>query len=94
MYLAKVCRKLQVPLPGPAHWTKIACDHKIPRPPLPEVENLSPDDFSTEPIDEGFYRRSGASDSNSSGGHGRSRRVCFSPWNLSFASRQRRIIAS
>jgi hypothetical protein len=38
--LAKVCRKLQIPLPGLGHWTKIACGHTIPRPPLPEVENL------------------------------------------------------
>jgi hypothetical protein len=38
--LAKVCRKLEIPLPGLGHWTKIACGHAIPRPPLPEVENL------------------------------------------------------
>ncbi len=38
--LAKVCRKLQIPLPGLGHWTKIACGHTIPRPPLPQVENL------------------------------------------------------
>lgn len=38
--LAKVCRKLQIPLPGLGHWTKIACGHKIPRPALPEVANL------------------------------------------------------
>ncbi len=38
--LAKVCRKLQIPLPGLGHWTKIACGHTIPRPPLPEVQNL------------------------------------------------------
>jgi hypothetical protein len=38
--LAKVCRKLEVPLPGLGHWTKIACGHTIPRPPLPEVKNL------------------------------------------------------
>src|ERR1043166_7559675 len=38
--LAKVCRKLQIPLPGLGHWTKIACGHMIPRPPLPEAENL------------------------------------------------------
>lgn len=38
--LAKVCRKLKIPLPGLGHWTKIACGHTIPRPPLPQVENL------------------------------------------------------
>src|SRR3989442_10452124 len=38
--LAKVCRKLQIPLPGLGHWTKIACGHKIPRPPLPEANDL------------------------------------------------------
>ena len=38
--LAKVCRKLEIPLPGLGHWTKIACGHTIPRPPLPEIENL------------------------------------------------------
>src|SRR5882762_282924 len=38
--LTKVCRKLEIPLPGLGHWTKIACGHTIPRPPLPEVKNL------------------------------------------------------
>src|SRR6266478_1200821 len=38
--LAKVCHKLKIPLPGLGHWTKIACGHTIPRPPLPEIENL------------------------------------------------------
>jgi len=38
--LAKICHKLKIPLPGLCHWTKIACGHTIPRPPLPEVENL------------------------------------------------------
>ena len=38
--LAKVCRKLQIPLPGLGHWTKIACGHRIPRPPLPVVNGL------------------------------------------------------
>ena len=32
--LAKICRKLEIPLPGLGHWTKIACGHTIPRPPL------------------------------------------------------------
>ncbi len=36
--LAKVCRKLDIPLPGLGHWTKIACGHAIPRPPLPAME--------------------------------------------------------
>ena len=38
--LANVCRKLQIPLPGLGHWTKIHCGHTIPRPPLPAAENL------------------------------------------------------
>jgi hypothetical protein len=38
--LAKVCRKLQVPLPGLGHWTKIACGHCIARPPLPAMEDV------------------------------------------------------
>src|SRR5882762_3082831 len=38
--LAKICRKLEIPLPGLGHWTKIACGHTIPRPPLAEVGNL------------------------------------------------------
>lgn len=38
--LAKVCHQLKIPLPGLGHWTKIACGHTIPRPPLPEVDNL------------------------------------------------------
>lgn len=38
--LAKVCRKLEIPLPGLGHWTKIACGHSIPRPPLPALEKV------------------------------------------------------
>src|SRR6266478_6465834 len=38
--LAKVCRKLGIPLPGLGHWTKIACGHAIARPPLPAMENV------------------------------------------------------
>jgi hypothetical protein len=38
--LAKVCRKLDIPLPGLGHWTKIACGHVIPRPPLPAMETI------------------------------------------------------
>ncbi len=38
--LAKVCRKLSIPLPGLGHWTRIACGHTIVRPPLPVVENI------------------------------------------------------
>ncbi len=38
--LAKICQKLKIPLPRLGHWTKIACGHTIPRPPLPAVENL------------------------------------------------------
>jgi hypothetical protein len=38
--LAKVCRKLDIPLPDLGHWTKIACGHAIPRPPLPAMETI------------------------------------------------------
>jgi hypothetical protein len=38
--LSKVCRKLEIPLPGLGHWTKIACGHTIARPPLPVMENI------------------------------------------------------
>src|SRR5580704_12831117 len=38
--LAKVCRKLEIPLPGLGHWTRIACGHTIARPPLSVVENI------------------------------------------------------
>ena len=38
--LGKICRKLQIPLPGLGHWTKIQCGHTIPRPPLPDAKDL------------------------------------------------------
>jgi hypothetical protein len=38
--LANVCRKLQIPLPGLGHWTKIQCGHKIPTPALPAAKDL------------------------------------------------------
>jgi hypothetical protein len=38
--LSKVCRKLEIPLPGLGHWTKIACGHTIARPPLPVMEDI------------------------------------------------------
>ncbi|HKW61297.1 MAG TPA: hypothetical protein VJN89_02020 [Candidatus Acidoferrum sp.] len=38
--LAKACRKLDIPLPGLGHWTKIAHGHSIPRPPLPAMEKI------------------------------------------------------
>jgi hypothetical protein len=38
--LAKVCWKLEIPLPGLGHWTRIACGHTIARPPLPVTENI------------------------------------------------------
>jgi hypothetical protein len=38
--LGKICRKLQVPVPGLGHWTKIQCGHQIPRPPLPHGKDL------------------------------------------------------
>lgn len=38
--LAKICRKLDIPLPGLGHWTKIACGHSVPRTPLPAMENV------------------------------------------------------
>ena len=37
---AKVCRKLEIPLPRSGHWTKIACGHSIARPPLPAMEKV------------------------------------------------------
>jgi len=36
--LAKIGHKLKIPLPGLGHWTKIACGHTIPQPPLPAME--------------------------------------------------------
>jgi hypothetical protein len=38
--LANVCRKLQIPIPGLGHWTKIHCGHTIPRPALPMAKEL------------------------------------------------------
>jgi hypothetical protein len=38
--LGKICRKLEIPLPGPGHWTKIQCGHAIPRPLLSAVKDL------------------------------------------------------
>ena len=38
--LAKVCRKLEIPLPGLGHWTRIACGQTIARPLLPVMENI------------------------------------------------------
>ena len=38
--LGKICRKLEIPLPGPGHWTKIECGYAIPRPPLAAVKDL------------------------------------------------------
>jgi hypothetical protein len=38
--LVKVCCKLEIPLPGLGHWTKIACGHSIPRLPLLALENV------------------------------------------------------
>jgi hypothetical protein len=38
--LAKVCRKLEIPLPGLGHWTKIACGQCIARPSLPAMERV------------------------------------------------------
>jgi hypothetical protein len=38
--LANVCRKLQIPLPGLGHWTKIQCGHKIPTPVLQAAKDL------------------------------------------------------
>lgn len=37
--LAKVCRKLQVPLPGLGYWAKKAHGKEPPTPPLPELES-------------------------------------------------------
>jgi hypothetical protein len=38
--LAKVCRKLQIPLPGLGYWRKIECGQLIERPSLPEAKEL------------------------------------------------------
>jgi hypothetical protein len=38
--LAKVCREIEIPLPGLGHWTKVACGHTVARPPLPAMENV------------------------------------------------------
>ena len=38
--LAKVCRKLQVPLPGRGYWAKQAHGHFVKCEPLPELSNV------------------------------------------------------
>lgn len=38
--LAKVCRKLQIPLPGRGYWTKKECGKPVEQPPLPEAKDL------------------------------------------------------
>lgn len=60
--LAKVCRKLSIPLPGRGHWARIAAGHAIRKPPLlplkvpinlekpaPRVEPPKIEVFSNEP---------------------------------------------
>ncbi len=37
--LAKVCRKLSIPLPGVGHWAKVAAGQTIKRPPLPPLKD-------------------------------------------------------
>lgn len=46
--LGKICRKHNIPLPGPGYWAKAAAGKQIVRPPLPEAEQseiwISPPD--------------------------------------------------
>ena len=35
--LAKICRKLDVPIPGRGHWARVANGQKIKRPKLPKA---------------------------------------------------------
>jgi hypothetical protein len=36
--IAKICRKLKVPLPGRGYWAKITNGHSVPRTPLPRLK--------------------------------------------------------
>lgn len=47
--LAKMCRRLGIPLPGVGHWTKIACGHEIEPPPLPPATADQPEEVVVEP---------------------------------------------
>ena len=38
--LAKVCRKLSIPVPGRGHWAKKAQGHAVKTKPLPKVEEV------------------------------------------------------
>jgi hypothetical protein len=38
--LAKICKKLSVPKPGPGYWRRKECGYKVARPPLPEVKQI------------------------------------------------------
>ena len=49
--LAKMCRRLGVPLPGVGHWTKIACGHQIERPPLPPATIEQPEEVVVEQVE-------------------------------------------
>ena len=43
--LAKICRRLGIPLPGVGHWTKVACGHHVERPPLPPPTADQPEEL-------------------------------------------------
>jgi hypothetical protein len=49
--LAKMCRRLGIPLPGVGHWTKVACGHRIVPPPLPPATAEQPDEVVVEPAE-------------------------------------------
>jgi hypothetical protein len=40
--LGKICRKLEVPLPGRGYWARKAAGQEIPRAPLPELKKGQP----------------------------------------------------
>ena len=46
--LAKMCRRLGIPLPGVGHWTKVACGHHIERPSLPPATSEQPEEVVVE----------------------------------------------
>jgi hypothetical protein len=46
--LAKMCRRLGIPLPGVGHWTKVACGHQVERPPLPPATAEQPEEVVVE----------------------------------------------
>lgn len=49
--LAKMCRRLGIPLPGVGYWTKVACGHQIARPPLPPPTIEQPEEVVVEQVE-------------------------------------------